>query len=414
MALEKPKGSGNSLISTEKLGKIPKTPHRPSSDLFWSKELADDWNDHHSPLKVIGAEKAQDSMPKVTDASAARSAPTTRAGIPAVEAKAEKLARKTFEKNKEALASSFLKLLDHEITRGELAKLSASTGGVRLIWTKSLNTTAGRANWKRETIRVAAASGGPQKHHKHHASIELASKVITTESRLLNVLAHEFCHLANFMVTGETRNPHGRSFKAWAAEVTSRFGDSHGIEVTTKHSYDIEFRFAWACEACGTKYQRHSRSIEPAKHRCGRCKGLLLQVKPVPRDKATPTAFRYIPGSGSGDGHAVRGDGMIMAATAGNKKEPSEYHTFMKKQMKIVRMENPGCKQQDIMRLVAEKWAKTKAAPADASDGACAASSKKEEERWKTVDEFGPTATATAGPRVSQLTGEVADLTLED
>ena len=65
------------------------------------------------------------------------------------------------------------------------------------------------------------------------------------------------------------------------------------------------------------------------------------------------------------------------------------------------------------MRLVAEKWAKTKAAPADAGDGACAASSK-EEERRKTVDELRPTATATAGPRVSQLTREVADLTLDD
>lgn len=36
---------------------------------------------------------------------------------------------------------------------------------------------------------------------EHHAFIELAEKVIESEDRLLNTLAHKFCHLANFMKT---------------------------------------------------------------------------------------------------------------------------------------------------------------------------------------------------------------------
>ena len=38
--------------------------------------------------------------------------------------------------------------------------------------------------------------------------------MILTE-RLINVLAHEYCHLANFMISGIKNNPHGKEFKEW-------------------------------------------------------------------------------------------------------------------------------------------------------------------------------------------------------
>jgi SprT-like zinc ribbon domain len=36
-------------------------------------------------------------------------------------------------------------------------------------------------------------------------------------------------------------------------------------------------------EGCGAEYGRHSKSIDPAKQRCGRCRGVLRQVRPRPR-----------------------------------------------------------------------------------------------------------------------------------
>lgn len=36
-------------------------------------------------------------------------------------------------------------------------------------------------------------------------------------------------------------------------------------------------------EGCGAEYGRHSKSIDPDKHRCGKCKGVLVQVRPKPR-----------------------------------------------------------------------------------------------------------------------------------
>ncbi|KAM0417002.1 hypothetical protein ACHAPT_013026 [Fusarium lateritium] len=306
----KPKG----LISPNKRVQIPKTPHRPSMDAFWNQDAVNEWNDHHSPRKLL--------LPPVTKSPSKAS--------PKKDPKKE--TKKAFATRKHALAESFLAELDREITQGKIAELAESTGGVKLVWTRTLNTTAGRASWRRETTRTTRKADGAQLSvtYKHHASIELAEKVIDDEHRLLNVMAHEFCHLANFMVSGITTNPHGREFKAWAAKCSAKFGD-RGIEVTTKHSYDIDFKYVWECEACGTEFKRHSKSIDPQRHRCGSCKGLLKQTKPTPR--------------GAG-------------AAGGPGKGPSKYQVFVKEQMAVVRGENPGSPQKVVMKLIAEKWAK--------------------------------------------------------
>jgi predicted SprT family Zn-dependent metalloprotease len=300
----------NGLASPSKKILIPKTPHRPSMDAFWSQDLVNDWNDQHSPRKLV--------LPPVTKSPSKAS--------PKKDLKKE--TKKSFAARKHALAENFLAELDREITQGKIAELAESTGGVKLVWTKTLNTTAGRANWRRETSRTTRKADGVELSvsYKHHASIELAEKVIDDEHRLLNVMAHEFCHLANFMVSGITTNPHGREFKAWAAKCSAAFGD-RGIEVTTKHSYDIDFKYVWECDECGTEFKRHSRSIDPQRHRCGSCKGLLKQTRPTPRGVA-----------------------------AG--KAPTRYQAFVKEQMAVVRRENPGSPQKLVMKLIAEKWAK--------------------------------------------------------
>ncbi len=245
---------------------------------------------------------------------------------PAKKTASQRAEKKAFEDGKHATAEAFLRELDETITGGKLAELTATTGGIQIKWNNKLNTTAGRANWRKETLRGTPPDGAATEtttECRHHAFIELAEKVIDVEHRLLNVIAHEFCHLANFMVSGVTGNPHGKEFKAWAAKCSRAFG-RRGIEVTTRHSYDIDFRYVWRCKTCGTEYKRHSKSISPERHRCGSCKGELLQTKPVPR----------------------------AAAAA------SEYQKFVKEQMKVLKRENPSSQQKDIMKLAAERWSK--------------------------------------------------------
>jgi len=286
----------------------------------------DDWNDEHSPRKQLFPDPTKASPAKKPAAAAMQKGPSARE------------AKKAFAQAKHNLAAAFLQELDSVITDNKLAALTSSTGGIKLLWSNKLNTTAGRANWKRETQR--AVTGGATSTH-HHASIELAEKVIDDEHRLLNVIAHEFCHLANFMISGVTNNPHGREFKVWAAKCTEAFGH-RGIQVTTKHSYEIDFKYVWECVDCGINYKRHSKSINPERQRCGvpACRGLLKQTKPAPRGGAMAAA---------GMGAAKEGGDAI-------KKEPTEYQKFMKEEMKRVREENPGSPQKDIMKMVAGQW----------------------------------------------------------
>ncbi|PNP45970.1 hypothetical protein THARTR1_10843 [Trichoderma harzianum] len=238
--------------------------------------------------------------------------------------------KKSFDAIKSQLAIDFLQQLDTQITHGKVGELTQSTGGVKIVWSNTLKTTAGRANWKRETViskHAGDSTKGDVKQYRHHSSIELSEKVIDDEVRLLNVIAHEFCHLANFMINGITDNPHGKEFKVWAAKCTQLFG-SQGIKVTTKHSYEIDFKYVWTCTACGCEYKRHSKSIDPKRHRCGACKASLEQTKPTPRQ--TPTG------------------------------QLSGYQLFVKEQMKVVKSENPNNPQKEIMGIIAERWTKVK------------------------------------------------------
>ena len=80
------------------------------------------------------------------------------------------------------MATSFLAEVDQTITGGQVSALAELTGGIKLIWSKKLTSTAGRANWRREAVRSKSADGTVSTtSHRHHASIELAEKVIDDE-----------------------------------------------------------------------------------------------------------------------------------------------------------------------------------------------------------------------------------------
>lgn len=302
-------------------------------DSFWQQDVINDWNDEYSPRKIICPQpyfKTDSSIPIDPRLLSPRKSP-------AKQDRMTKEAKKSFAQTKHALAEAFLLELDSQITNGEISRLASLTGGVKITWSKKLNSTAGRANWKRETIKSKSDPHLP--HYRHYGSIELAEKVIDDESRLLNTIAHEFCHLTTFMIDNMKTNPHGKEFKAWGAKVTRMFGH-RGIEVTTKHSYEIDYKYVWECENCGVEFKRHSKSIDPERQRCGTCKSRLVQTKPVPRH-------------GKDNG--------------GKEKGLGEYQMFVKENMCRVREENPGSPQKEIMSLVGKKYQEYKASKVNGS-----------------------------------------------
>jgi SprT-like family len=238
-------GSPTKLNSPSKrAAQIPQSPHRQSIDAFWSSEVINEWNDQYSPAKpplTVSPKKKWriwdddddedgDSGSDSPSESPARriASPTKGTASPAKKAvvsekKAAAAAKKRFDETKVGMAHDLLKELDDKVSNSKLAQLSQSTGGVTILWSKNLRSTAGRANWRR-TVTKPSSTGSPIKGNptrvgdikvQHFASIELAEKVIDSEERLVNTLAHEYCHLANFMVSGVRDQPHGASFKLW-------------------------------------------------------------------------------------------------------------------------------------------------------------------------------------------------------
>ena len=323
--------------------RIPTPPLRQSLDGFWSPNQVNDWNDKHSPRKTIKSPKKNPFLPEAkSESTSPTSSPKkSQTSSPTKRTRADLQAAKDFAARKHALAEAFLTELDQKITSGQIASLSASTGGVQLIWSKTLNSTAGRANWRRETTRTTSRPSNDPTNpivtttYAHHASIELASKVIDDEARLLNVLAHEFCHLANFMVSGIKDQPHGASFKRWGAKCTALFAD-RGVEVTTKHSYEIDYKYVWRCEGegCWSEFKRHSKSIDPRRQTCGSCRGKLVQIKPVPRGGA---------GAGGAGGKVGGYAGYVKAHFADVKRSLP-----------------PGSSQKEVMEALGRKYREEK------------------------------------------------------
>ncbi|KAI4175800.1 MAG: hypothetical protein LQ343_001413 [Gyalolechia ehrenbergii] len=323
--------SRSKLLSPSKRFHIPPSPHRPSIEAFWSQETINDWNDQHSLNKTPKSSRTRRLDPlRVYGEDYHSPCETARRSPSKSPVKRDKQAadrRKVFNEKKYALAASFLEKLDQTIVNGQITALAKSTGGVRLIWSRKLQSTAGRANWKRETTRTKNADGTVSAAtYRHHASIELAEKVIDAEDRLINVIAHEYCHLLTFMISNVKDRPHGREFKLWAKKCSAAFAHQ-GIIVTTKHSYEIAYKYVWACTQCATEYKRHSKSIDPARHSCGKCKEKLVQIKPVPRAEG---------------------------------RGPSEYQKFVKENFTRVKKERPAIGMGEVMAVLGREFREMK------------------------------------------------------
>ncbi|KAK5057551.1 hypothetical protein LTR84_011551 [Exophiala bonariae] len=339
--------SPSKLLSPSKRQLVPRSPHRPSMDAFWDHNVVNDWNDEFSPKKspakspkkglarfqIYSDFEDDDNFVNTSSDSLPHSCtpprhPSSKSQSPMKSPEKEEKKRlldlkraavakkKDFDDRKERLAIDLLNELDSKIAKSQLSTLAASSGGIHIIWSKTLRSTAGRANWKRTASKIsgspmkAGITEGPGIKVEHFASIELAEKIIDSEDRLVNTLAHEFCHLTNFMISNVRDQPHGASFKSWAAKVTNHLRNSEvdmwrKVEVTTKHDYAINHKYLWVCvgreqtnameflnieddEGCGAEYGRHSKSIDTTKHRCGKCKGKLVQVRPKPRAPPSP------------------------------------------------------------------------------------------------------------------------------
>ncbi|XXH01183.1 hypothetical protein Hte_007537 [Hypoxylon texense] len=315
-----------------KTPKIPKSPWKPEHKEFWDPEENFRWIDKHSPDKKT-------TSPRKNQGQDGAKAETKRTNAD------KRATKKAFDAVKEAMARNFLQELDNRITNGRLIELTKDTGGLQITWSNTLNSTAGRAHWKCKTLSIPNTDGSISKHNQHYASIELASKVLANETDLLNTVAHEYCHIAVFILNGKPKMAHGPEFKNWGAQCGHIFKD-RGIVVTTKHNYEIQYKYIWKCADCTGEVRRHSKSVNTEIHRCATCKGRLLQIKPTPRNRSpSPINTDTDPETGK-----------KQATTTGKKKQQSAWQQYMAREMKSLTQTNKGMPLKDRMAVVSAKW----------------------------------------------------------
>ncbi|KAL5635440.1 hypothetical protein ACGC1H_004285 [Rhizoctonia solani] len=214
----------------------------------------------------------------------------------------------------QATAIALFEELNNSVFHGKLPK------DCPIEWSKKLNTTAGRAHWK----RVRDANGNVT---RHDTRIELSTKVVDCEERVKNTLSHEMCHLGAWIFDSEMKPPHGPAFKRWSNRIMKARPD---ITISTCHSYEISYKFEWKCssEQCGRTYGRHSKSIDPEKQVCGACRSKL-----VPQFETAP------------------------------KRTP--FQDYLKTHMKDFKAANPGMQHGEAMRRLGEMFRAEKEATVD-------------------------------------------------
>ncbi|KAI5115417.1 hypothetical protein M0805_004881, partial [Coniferiporia weirii] len=176
----------------------------------------------------------------------------------------KRMTKKALEEQKQAQLAAYAQTLFDDLNEAVFEdRLPKDTA---LLWNKKLQTTAGRAKWHVSSQKVETTS------------IELATKVLDCEERIRNTLSHEMCHLACWVINRNPKENHGGIWSGWARKVMQK---RHDIVITTKHSYDIAYKFEWQCQTvtCKKIYGRHSKSIDPKNSICGVCKtGELLPL----------------------------------------------------------------------------------------------------------------------------------------
>ncbi|KAK0446432.1 SprT-like family-domain-containing protein [Desarmillaria tabescens] len=274
--------SDNSSDEEEALPRIPQPTSRSNSRIPQVAISADGsvmtWDAPVSPRKPLRVPANENTTAgsstrlnkELPNSVLKPSAPTTASPAPKTPRSRPNTKKAQAEAELKRLAE-FTQILFNDLNRDVFN--SGLPADIELCWSKRLNTTAGRATYARKDGIISG-------------KIELATKILDSEERVMKTLSHEMCHLACWIINKKLNEHHGPLFKAWAARVTAKRPD---IEVSTTHDYEISYKFEWRCEICDLVYGRHSKSIKPDDV-CGRChEGKLIPLFTQRQRKAPQT-----------------------------------------------------------------------------------------------------------------------------
>jgi predicted SprT family Zn-dependent metalloprotease len=270
--------------------------------------------------------------------------------------------RRTFRKHREEWTIEYLHKYDRMVFDGRLVTQPQSSTQqddqrqplLTVSWSNKLRTTAGLTRLRRK-----AKNHQQQKHDDSKslsssskiyrtADIELSTKVLDTLDRLKCTLLHEMCHAAQWILDGNAKPMHGPIFKKWARWASKQTG----VPISVRHSYEIVYKYAWQCESCHVIIQRHSRSVNIERHRCGTCRSRLREIQPPTSTTSTTSVSK-----------------STFAPSSRRKRVETPYNRFVREQSSSVRQRllllsqsidanhaKSKISQSDVLRECARLW----------------------------------------------------------
>jgi predicted SprT family Zn-dependent metalloprotease len=128
-----------------------------------------------------------------------------------------------------------------------------------------------------------------------------------SDKELIGTLAHEMIHQWQYDILKRRPN-HGAEFRRMMHRM-----NQDGLRITVYHSLHQEVdafaRYVWQCQRCGYLYRRQRRTIQPRRHRCGACRGPLLELK---LSDASRRSSSRPPRHGTGRGTARTSDQLVL------------------------------------------------------------------------------------------------------
>ena len=158
---------------------------------------------------------------------------------------------------------------------------------IDLVWSRRLTSSVGMFVSRRgPRPRLDQDGLRPPTRREIRLSLPLlqqaAQRSAYGEQEIVNTLAHEMIHQWQYDILKRRPN-HGADFLRKMTEM-NRDG---ALAITIYHSLQNEVlaltRFAWRCRQCGRVYRRQRRTIQPRRHHCGICRGLLQELGSVSR-----------------------------------------------------------------------------------------------------------------------------------
>ena len=214
--------------------------------------------------------------------------------------------KREFNKKREQTVSELFQLFNKTVFGNQLPD------DLQITWNKRMTKTAGFCYYSKSL-------------NARKCRIELSDKVIDSPERIRDTLIHELCHAATWLING-VQAGHGPQWKSWAKKANHVHPD---LPVISRcHQYEIHTKYTYKCNECGTEFGRHSKSIDPSKHRCGKCGG-------IPELLQNPS-------------------------TSSAPKTPNAFSMFVKENFGSVKKSNPGKSHREVMRIISDKFQESK------------------------------------------------------